>query len=498
MRVYAADGSPATGEIRVHTTTAFSQAKPAVKFRADGSFVVVWESWGQDAAGGYGVYARLFDSTGTPLSGELQVNTYVADYQWYADVETFSNNSFAVVWCSWEQDGADGSIVMQRFAPDGSRIGGEQIVNTTTAYYQWLPRIRRYANDDFAVVWSSWKQDGDREGVYAQLFDGSGRKTSFETPCNTTTHSFQWEPDATALDDGALLAVWSSWGQTGEDYEIVGRLVTPSHPQGFLNPGALAHSSGRSTSRIIVHVIDSLALTGHTYAAFFDSLGATSAALSVRSVTVGDTLVRQFPIDQGEGVFYLTQTFQGIALEVVPEFDLALDFSRSSMINHSGTNLTFQVNTPSAGAKKTAPIDVALIWGSLDTLADGTYATALDTALGTTGKKEVAVPFYGWNLTDDERIDLLVVEAVANKRWNAGEKILFLTPPAYRTASNNTHAEIRTSVPSGPVTLPGPGDTNIVLTTRPIRQGEEFLFTTDKAAVVDVSSARDGAGQFLL
>ncbi|MCC6396689.1 MAG: hypothetical protein IT282_06690, partial [Bacteroidetes bacterium] len=37
MRVYAADGSPATGEIRVHTTTAFSQAKPAVKFRADGS-----------------------------------------------------------------------------------------------------------------------------------------------------------------------------------------------------------------------------------------------------------------------------------------------------------------------------------------------------------------------------------------------------------------------------------------------------------------------------
>jgi len=498
MRIYTAAGVPATGEIRVNSSTAYSQAKPAVKFRHDGSIVVVWESWGQDAAGGYGVYARLFDSTGTPLGGEIPVNSYTADYQWYADVESFSDNSFAVVWCSWEQDGADGSIVLQRFDATGARIGGEQIVNTTTAQYQWLPRVCRFQDDGFAVIWSSWKQDGNREGVYAQRFDSDGRKTSFETPCNLTTQSFQWEPDAVPLGSDELLAVWSSWGQVGKDYEIVARRITPQRAQGYLNQSTVAHPYGRTTSGVIVHVLDSLALTGHTYSAVFDSLSATSAALSVRNMATGDTLVRNYPIDRGEGVFYLTPVFQGVALEVIPEFDLALDFTRSYFTNRSNTNLTFTLNIPSAGTKKLAPIDVALIWGSTDTLSDGSYRVVLDTALGTTGKREVAVPFYGWNLTDNQRVDLLVVETVVNKRWTPGEKILFLTPAPYRTAANNTHAEIRTTPPSGVLIMPGPGDTNVVLTMRPIRQGEEFQFTTARAAIMGSPSGADGIRAFVL
>jgi hypothetical protein len=498
MRFYAVDGTPATDEIRINTTTAYSQAKPAVEFRPDGSIVAVWESWGQDAAGGYGVYARLFDSTGTPLGGEIPVNTYTADYQWYADVATFSDNSFAIVWCSWEQDGADGSIVLQRFDSDGAKIGSEQIINTTTAQYQWLPRIRKFADDGFAVAWSSWKQDGNREGVYTRLFDRSGRATSFETPCNTTTESFQWEPDVVTFDSHVLMVVWSSWGQTGKDYEVVGRIVTPSHPQGYLGAGMLTHPAGRTTSRVTVHVLDSLALTGQTYTATFDSLSGTTAALSVRNMSTGDTLVRNFPIDRGEGVFYLTPVFEGVALEVIPEFDLGLDFTRSYMVNRSGTNLTFTLNIPSSGSRKFAPIDVALIWGSTDTLADGTYRTVLDTALGTTGKREIAVPFIGWNLTDDKRMDLLVVESVINKQWTVGERIVFLTPVPYRTASNNTHAEIRPTAPQGSVFMPAAGDTNVVLTTRPIAQGEEFVFTTSRDGVLDVPVVQGRAGGFRL
>ncbi len=498
MRVYSADGVPATGEIRVHTTTAFSQARPAVKFLPDGGIVVVWESWSQDETGGYGVYTRLFDSTGTPRTGEIPANTYTADYQWYADVETLSDNTFVVVWCSWEQDGADGSIVLQRFGPDGTKIGSEQIVNTTTAYYQWLPRIRRIEDDGFAVVWSSWKQDGSREGVYLQVFDSSGGRRSFETRCNTTTESFQWEPDAVQLNGDFLMAVWSSWGQAGKDYEIVARILSPSRPQGHLDPNSLAHHSGRTTSSVIVHVLDSLALTGQTYAAIFDSLSPASAALSVHNLTTGDTLVRSFLIDRGEGVFYLTPTFQGVALEVIPEFDLAIDFARSSMINRSGTNLNFILNIPSAGTQRTAPIDVALVWGSTDTLADGSYSAVLDTALGTTGKREVVVPFFGWNITDGQRMDLLVVESVVNKRWTIGERIIFLTPPAYRSATNNTHAEVRPTAPAGAAVLPGPGDTNVVLTVRPIRQGEEFRFTVSNAAVLELTSASGAEREFLL
>ena len=111
---------------------------------------------------------------------------------------------------------------------------------------------------------------------------------------------------------------------------------------------------------------------------------------------------------------------------------------------------------------------------------------------GNDGETGSVVPFYGWNLTDNQRVDLLVVETVINKRWNPGEKIIFLTPAPYRTATNNTHAEIRPTPPAGAVTMPAPGDTNVVLTTRPIRQGEDFSSPLPGRAIMDSPSGADG------
>ena len=500
LRVYGADGAPRTGEIRVNTTTAFSQAKPAVRYRPDGSFVVVWESWHQDddLIPGYGVYARLFDSLGVPLSGEFRVNAWTPDNQWYADVETFSDNSYAIVWCSWEQDGADGGIYLQRFAANGSRRGVEERVNTSTANYQWLPRIRRNADDSFVVCWSSWKQDGSREGVYCQMYDADARKVSFETQVNTRTESYQWEPDIVAIAPGDVFAAWADWLSPQLDYEVTARRVVPVRPQGALAPTTVMHPAGRTTSRMTVHVLDSLALTGHTYEAIFDSLSSRTAALSVRDLATGDTLVRRFPIDRGENVFAMTPAFHGIAVEVVPEFDLDLDPGSSTTITRSGTNFVFPVGPPTAGTKKVAPIDVALIWGNTDTLADGSYITALDTALSLGGKREVLVPFRGWNITDGQKVDLLVVDAPSNKRWDKGERVVFLTPQAYRTLATNTHAEVRPDAFGTPVVFPGPGDTTIIRTFRPITNADRFTFTATRAAVLDVPESQGLPGSFVL
>ena len=490
-RVYGPGGMPKGDEFAVNTTLAYSQAKPAVRWFRNGNIIITWESWKQDSStpAGYGVYGRLFSGLGTPLGGEFAVNTTTADYQWYSDVETFDDNSYIVTWCSWGQDGSGGSIILQRFGNDGSKTGGEVLVNTTTAQYQWLSKIRKFPDGSFAVVWSSWKQDGSREGLYLQLFDKTARRISFETQVNTTTENYQWEPDVVPFGVGEAIVVWSSWGQVGKDYEIVRRRITPIQPEVIINTGSYGHPAGRSTSRLSVHVVDSLAVTGHTYEAVFDTAAQnTKAFLNIRNVTTGDTLVRRYPIDRGEGIFYLTPVFQGVAVQVLPEFDLDIDFQQSYFINHSGTNLLFAVNYPSAGLKKVAPIDVALIWGPTDTLANGNYVTVSDSALPTQGSQKVMVPFRAWNLTDNARMDMVVVESRADKRWNPGEKVNFLTPAQYRTASNNTHVEVRPLAPGGAVIMPAPGDTNIVLTTRPIQQGERYTFTTSRALILDVAS----------
>lgn len=501
LRVYAADGTPLTGEVRMNTTLAYSQARPAVRYRPDGNIVAVWESWLQDGGSpaGYGVVARIFDSLGVPVTGEIPVNSYTPDYQWYADCETFADNSFAVVWCSWEQDGSDGTIMMQRFGADGSKVGGETQVNTTTAFYQWLPRIRRNADGAFVVVWSSWNQDGSREGVYLQAFDAGGRKVSFETRANITTAGFQWEPDAVMLPGGDVRVVWSGWTDVPSDYDVVLWGDVPVRPQGVIRSSTIAHTAGRTTTRVRAHVVDSLALTGHAYEVLFDSLPGRTAAFSVRDLATGDTVVQDSPVDRGENVFYLSPVFDGLAIEVEPEFDLDLDLAHSYTVNSTGTGMTFQFNPPSAGAKRVAPIDVALIWGATDTLADGSYAAVLDTALSTTGKREVLVPFRAWNLTDNARVDLLVVDnGPANKRWSPGERIVFLTPPAYRLTATNTHAEVRPLPPAGAYALPGIGDTNVVLTVRPISGADRFTFTATQAAVLGVAGAASSPGAFAL
>jgi len=241
------------------------------------------------------------------------------------------------------------------------------------------PAIRRQQLCcDLVELEAGWQQGG----VYARKYGPGATRPSFETQVNVFTSSYQWEPDCAPSGTDEIIAVWSSWGQTGKDYDVVARRVVLPPPQGYLSPAGVSHPVGISTTRLKIHVLDSLALTGHTYEAVFDSLGGRKALVRVRDLTSGDTVVSVYPIDRGEGVLYLTPGFHGVALEIVPEFDLEIDFARSYMINRSGTTIPFTVGFPSAGLRLIAPVDIALIWGSLDTLSNGMYAAPLDTAKG--------------------------------------------------------------------------------------------------------------------
>jgi len=76
------------------------------------------------------------------------------------------------------------------------------------------------------------------------------------------------------------------------------------------------------------------------------------------------------------------------------------------------------------------------------------------------------------------------VSATANQRWDPGDRIIFLTPPPYRVQSTNTHAQITTVVPGGTAVWPGVGDTNVVLTMRPILPADRYRFTTSRSLLL--------------
>ncbi len=180
----------------------------------------------------------------------------------------------------------------------------------------------------------------------------------------------------------------------------------------------------------------------------------------------------------------MTEIFEGVAVELNPVFKFALDIERSYVVNNSGHNINFSVGS-GFGIKELAPIDVAVIWGNTDTLADGSYAEPLDSAYNVSGQKAVKCPFYAWSLTDNERLDLVILEIGGNEnlKWDPNEEVGMLTPPQYATSFPEYHASMKSEYSGTNTKLPSLGDTNFVFTKRPISSDDKFTFQTLKSYI---------------
>jgi len=177
---FDAAGGPQGSEFRVNTTTVDWQTDPSVAMGTTGDFVVVWRSANQDGGApgtmvSGGVFGQRFDASGNALGGEFQVNSFVDGYQGNPWVAMDADGNFVVAWESESQDGSGYGVFAQRYDTAGARRGGEFQVNSTTASSQTLGSVAMDADGDFVVAWSSYGQDGDEGGVFAQRFDGAER-----------------------------------------------------------------------------------------------------------------------------------------------------------------------------------------------------------------------------------------------------------------------------------------------------------------------------------
>lgn len=220
---YDASGTPQGDEFQVNTYTFEVQVEPAVAMGADGRFVVVWQSFGQDGYG-YGIFGQRYAADGLPQGGEFQVNTYPANDQDSPAVAMGADGRFVVAWQSYGQDGSEYGVFAQRFAADGLPQGGEFRVNTFKAGNQgYPPAIAIDAAGDFVVAWSSQGQDGDGYGVFARRFHADGTPQGSEFQVNTYTTESQTAGCVAMNPVGELVAVWGSWGQDGSYAGVFGR-----------------------------------------------------------------------------------------------------------------------------------------------------------------------------------------------------------------------------------------------------------------------------------
>jgi hypothetical protein len=226
--------TPVGAEFRVSTFTVANQTRPQAAMSSTGSFVVVWSSDGQDNLPDYsfsGVFGQRYDSAGTRIASEFQVNSYTAGNQRYASVSSNAAERFVVVWQSDGQDGHLGGVFAQLFDSVGARQGAEFMVNTFTFDTQGAPDVAMGPGGGFIVVWNSHGQDGDDFGIFGRRHNGSGIPQATEFQINSYTTGKQMGPSILITVPSELIVVWRSF-QDGQSYGVFGRRVNQSGPQG--------------------------------------------------------------------------------------------------------------------------------------------------------------------------------------------------------------------------------------------------------------------------
>ncbi len=205
-------------EVQANSYTWVSQSAPAVAVGPEGSFVVVWQSSGNDAGGYFmSIRARLFRPDGTPSEPQdFQVSTFSTYDLNRPAVAVDAGGNFVVVWQSYGSFGSDGddwSVQGRRFAADGTPLDAAEFqVNTYTSSWQVRPSVASDARGNFVAVWDSWGSAGsDTAGysVQARRFAADGTPLdASEFQVNTMTTNTQLYSAVAATPAGEFVVVW--------------------------------------------------------------------------------------------------------------------------------------------------------------------------------------------------------------------------------------------------------------------------------------------------
>ncbi len=240
LRLFDADGTPRSSQT---TANSGDQGKESTGFAGvqsvtqldNGNLVVVWEDKASSAPFN-DVYARIFDSAGNALTGDLPISTG-NDTEQNASVAALEGGGFVV---SWEVNFGDGDgygVKAQTFNDDGSARSGELGVNTHTAGHQQIAHVEGLSDGGFVITWQSVGAGGEPQlYIVGQRFGADGSKIDGEFIISDTDTTVEHQQSATfaVRDDGTLIVVWRDSENAVIEQRVVdlGTQLTPKDLMG--------------------------------------------------------------------------------------------------------------------------------------------------------------------------------------------------------------------------------------------------------------------------
>ncbi|HVP36655.1 MAG TPA: FlgD immunoglobulin-like domain containing protein [Terriglobales bacterium] len=181
-----------------------SSFEPNVKSFTDESFVAAWV----DVSSGNNLFARRYDSSGSPLGPSFKVNSVSGIAPPKAPSVSFDQNGrFVIAWEDYRNLDAD--IYFQRYDSSGAAAGSNVLANIDlSSEDQYSPSVAKRSNGDFMITWVDTR--GGKVNIFARLFDSAGNaKTSFFMVNSDTDSAQHWEPK---IDSDTMRNYTIVWG----------------------------------------------------------------------------------------------------------------------------------------------------------------------------------------------------------------------------------------------------------------------------------------------
>ena len=204
-------------EFLVNTETNGYQDHSAITALADGRFVVVWRDESGTPPDGAGLRGQVFNADGSKLGAEFPVNTTTTGRQEDPAVAALSDGRFVVAWSDVPL--GETNVLAQIFNGDGSKAGSE-IPAFVTSNDEATPTITELSGGGFAIAIAGAGPSGYE--IQARIFDANGVPAGAGFALTTPTSDARYMPALTSLSDGRLLATWADEGQGSPD--IVARI----------------------------------------------------------------------------------------------------------------------------------------------------------------------------------------------------------------------------------------------------------------------------------
>ena len=218
-RFSARTGLPLSGEFLVNFVLLGDQRNPAIAMASDGHFVVVWEGPDTVAAASPGIFLRLFEADGTPITQDVPVNNQLAGLQRRPAVAMQPSGAFAV---AWQDDtppnrleGGTGDNIRGRFYPanfPSSPPSDPLFLNVGLAGDQEEPAVAALpANGGWLVGWQGPRQFSPPIPMILVRALDSGGNGTVEFEMNTSQSAVQRSHVALAANgQGDAVAVWEA------------------------------------------------------------------------------------------------------------------------------------------------------------------------------------------------------------------------------------------------------------------------------------------------